>query len=134
VETDTLQEQVGSDGVKSGIEWDLLAVTYVKCKENSAPAFEAGFWTLLNKEKSYRDRRLNKVLGSVKPVSMASTAGFFDFMIVMEATSTAAVSQFCLKELRTSGGTGIAETVVDTQTTVGVTCLSCPDAGAVVEA
>jgi hypothetical protein len=93
---------------------DLLAVTYVKCEKGEVKNFKDYFKNhFINEQKPFR-------CGIVKPTKIASAAGHFDYIVIIEANSVAAISQFCLDVLRSSKRNGLGRFVQDTQTSIGV--------------
>ena len=96
---------------------DLIAVTFVKCAPGKAQRFRQEFDEHLNRHKEFKDKLTGFPKATVTPRTIAATAGYFDYLIVIDTDSTEAISQFCLDVLRAGKMT---ELVVDTQTAVGV--------------
>ena len=89
-------------------EMTVVAITFVKCEKGKGDKFYRTFaeeyldrnWentTVIRSRKSS-----NHQTGKVRPVVLVASAGYFDFVIVAEATSTYSVSEFCMHVLRSN--------------------------------
>jgi hypothetical protein len=93
---------------------DLIAVTFVKCGKNEAINFQTTFANeFLGKEWPGGEADCDGVI----PVFVATTTGYFDYIVGIKASSARVVTDFLAKVMR-SDDNDLGKTILDTQTTI----------------
>jgi hypothetical protein len=115
---------------------DLLGITFVKCARGKSSDFAEQFHELIAKQEVYRPnpaRSTDRKVGIALPFALASSAGYFDYLVLIATNSSYALSKFCEEVLRkspdlkvTSNGARtktqkhLGDCVIDTHSTIGI--------------